>query len=91
MAMRILRARLYEHELQLREKKREQEEGEKRDINFGSQIRSYVLQPYRRVKDLRTGHETGDVDSVLDGGLDPLIKSFLLTRSRSARGAGARG
>ncbi|MEE9229901.1 MAG: peptide chain release factor 2 [Acidobacteriota bacterium] len=88
MAMRILRARLYEHELKKRDEARDQVEGQKRDIDFGSQIRSYVLQPYRRVKDLRSGHETGNVDSVLDGDLDPLIKSFLVTRSRSRREAG---
>ena len=89
MAMRVLRARLFEHELKKREEEREQIEVQKRDIDFGSQIRSYVLQPYRRVKDLRTGHETGNVDSVLDGELDPLMKSFLLTRSRSQRRASA--
>jgi peptide chain release factor 2 len=89
MAMRVLRARLYEQEVEKRDKEREKEEGLKRDIDFGSQIRSYVLQPYQRVKDLRTGHETGDVNAVLDGDLDPLIKSFLVSRVRgAARGAG---
>ncbi len=87
MAMRVLRARLYEREQQKRDEKRAQVEGEKRDIDFGSQIRSYVLQPYQRVKDLRTGHETGDVDAVLDGDIDPLIKAFLTSRARGGGGA----
>ncbi len=91
MAMKILRARLYKHEVKKRDKKRDQEEGKKRGIDFGSQIRSYVLQPYRRVKDLRSGHETGDVDAVLDGELDALIKSYLLLQARSAGAAGTRG
>ena len=80
MAMRVLKSRLYELELRRRDEKRQAEEGEKKDIDFGSQIRSYVLQPYRLVKDHRTGHEVGDVDAVLDGHIDPFIKTFLLTR-----------
>ena len=80
MAMRILRSRLYEVELRKREEKRDAEEGQKKDIDFGSQIRSYVLQPYQMVKDHRTGLEVGDVGSVLDGRIDPFIKTFLLKR-----------
>jgi peptide chain release factor 2 len=80
MAMSILRSRLYELELRKREEKRQAEEGEKKDIDFGSQIRSYVLQPYRLVKDHRTGHEVGDVDAVLDGRIDPFIRTYLLKR-----------
>jgi peptide chain release factor 2 len=80
MAMRILRSRLYELELRKRDEKRQAEEGEKKDIDFGSQIRSYVLQPYQMVKDHRTAHEVGDVNSVLDGRLDPFIKTYLLGR-----------
>jgi peptide chain release factor 2 len=80
MAMRILRSRLYEVELRKRDEKRQAEEGQKKDIDFGSQIRSYVLQPYRLVKDHRTGFEMGDVDAVLDGRLDPYIKAFLLKK-----------
>jgi peptide chain release factor 2 len=91
MAMKMLRSRLYEHELAKREVKRAQEEGLKRDIDFGSQIRSYVLQPYQRIKDLRTGHETGDVSSVLDGDLDEFIKAFLVSQARSPGGASASG
>jgi peptide chain release factor 2 len=81
-AMSILRSRLYEHEL---EKKREQTkhiEDSKLDIDFGSQIRSYVLQPYRMVKDLRTRVEIGDVDRVLDGDLNELIRGYLMARRK---------
>jgi peptide chain release factor 2 len=76
-AMRILRARLYE----LKEREKEDEmakiQGQKKEIAWGSQIRSYVLQPYRLVKDHRTGHEEGNVDAVLDGDLDDFIQAFL--------------
>jgi peptide chain release factor 2 len=79
-AMKMLRSRLYEFEL---EKKRETSravEDSKLDIKFGSQIRSYVLQPYRIAKDHRTKVEVGDVDRVLDGGLDPFIRGYLRMR-----------
>ncbi len=84
-AMSILRSRLYEYEL---EKKREQTkhiEDSKLDIDFGSQIRSYVLQPYRMVKDLRTRVEIGDVDRVLDGDLNELIRGYLQLRRKEQR------
>jgi peptide chain release factor 2 len=84
MAMSILRSRIYELELRKRDEKRAVEEGEKKDIDFGSQIRSYVLQPYRLVKDHRTGFEVGDVDAVLDGRLDPFIRTYLLKRRAGA-------
>jgi peptide chain release factor 2 len=84
MAMRILKSRLYDVELRKREEKRLEEEGAKNKIDFGSQIRSYVLQPYRMVKDHRTGHEIGDVDRVLDGDLDDLIRAYLMYRSRAS-------
>jgi peptide chain release factor 2 len=87
MAMRVLRARLYDLERRKRDEKRQAEEGAKKDIDFGSQIRSYVLQPYRLVKDHRTGVEKGDVDRVLDGDLDPFIKAYLLGRSRATSSA----
>ena len=80
MAMRVLKARLYEQEQRKRDEKRQAEEGEKKDIDFGSQIRSYVLQPYRLVKDHRTGFEVGDVDAVLDGRIDPFIRTYLLKK-----------
>ncbi|PYT09176.1 MAG: peptide chain release factor 2 [Acidobacteria bacterium] len=83
VAMRILRARLYERELSLREEKRRVEEGAKGESSFGSQIRSYVLQPYRLIKDHRTGLEIGDVDRVLDGDIDRLIRATLLSRTHS--------
>ena len=85
-AMSILRSRIYEHEL---EKKREESkhiEDSKLDIDFGSQIRSYVLQPYRMVKDLRTRVEIGDVDRVLDGDLNELVRAYLLERRKEQRG-----
>jgi len=78
MAMRILRSRLYELEQRKRDEKRQIEEGAKKDIDFGSQIRSYVLQPYQMVKDHRTGLEVGDVNSVLDGHVEPFIRTYLL-------------
>jgi peptide chain release factor 2 len=83
MAMRVLKARLYEQELQKRDEKRRAEEGTKKDIDFGSQIRSYVLQPYQMIKDHRTGFEAGDVNRVLDGDVDPFIRAFLLKRAGS--------
>ena len=76
-AMKVLRARLYELELEKREEAMEKLKGPKKDISWGNQIRSYVLQPYRMVKDLRTGHEVGDADRVLDGGIDEFIEAFL--------------
>ncbi|MDD5309417.1 MAG: peptide chain release factor 2 [Deltaproteobacteria bacterium] len=77
-AMKVLKARLYEREMEERRKETEQRNAEKKEIAWGSQIRSYVLAPYRMVKDHRTGFEKGDVDSVLDGGLDPFIRAYLL-------------
>ena len=86
MAMKILKTRLYEAERRKRDEKRQAEEGDKMNIDFGSQIRSYVLQPYRMVKDHRTGREIGNVDRVLDGDLDIFIRTFLLKRGAD-RGA----
>ena len=77
-AMKILRAKLYERELQSRRDRAASEHAEQRDVAFGSQIRSYVLHPYKQIKDLRTEHVEGNVDKVLDGDLDPFIESFLL-------------
>ncbi|HYO51590.1 peptide chain release factor 2 [Archangium sp.] len=78
MAFKILRARLYELELKKREAERDAAEAQKKDISFGSQIRSYVLAPYRMVKDLRTGMETGNVDAVLDGSLEEFVTAQLM-------------
>ena len=78
MAFKMLRARLYEREKELQAKEQENLHGEKKEIGWGSQIRSYVLQPYRMVKDHRTNCEIGNVDSVLNGNLEPFIKAYLL-------------
>jgi peptide chain release factor 2 len=77
-AMKVLRARLYERELEIRRKEIDARNAEKKEIAWGSQIRSYVLAPYRLVKDTRTGEETGNVDAVLDGGLDRFVHAYLL-------------
>ncbi len=80
-AMKMLKARLYEREQELKRAEQQELEGEKKEIAWGSQIRSYVLQPYRLAKDHRTGCEIGNVDAVLDGDIDPFIKAFLLWQS----------
>lgn len=85
VAWKILRSRLYDHEERKRQAVRDAVEAQKKDIDFGSQIRSYVLQPYRLVKDLRTGVETGKVDDVLDGELDGFIQPYLLGVRRTDR------
>jgi peptide chain release factor 2 len=77
MALKILRSRLYELEMQKRKAEQAEREGKKMDNAWGSQIRSYVLQPYRMVKDHRTGVSVGDADGVLNGGLDPFIEGYL--------------
>ena len=79
-AMKMLRSRLYEYELEKKRAASKKLEDSKLEINFGSQIRSYVLQPYRMAKDLRTRVEVGDVDRVLDGDLDPFIRGYLKMR-----------
>lgn len=76
-AMKVLKARLFELERQKKEEELEKIKGPKKDIAWGNQIRSYVLQPYRLVKDLRTGFEVGDADRVLDGDLDGFIEAYL--------------
>jgi len=86
-AMKILRSRLYELELEKQREQKEQLAGAKREINFGSQIRSYVLHPYRMVKDHRTGFEMGNTDAVLDGDLDGFIEAELLRQAGTATGS----
>jgi len=81
VAMRVLKARLVELERDKREKELAALEGERSDIEWGSQIRSYVLHPYKMVKDHRTGEQTADVDKVLDGDLDALIFAYLKNRA----------
>ncbi len=82
-AMHLLKARLYQVEVEKRKEEQTKLEGEKKQIGFGSQIRSYTLQPYQLVKDLRTGHEVGDVQRVLDGDLDELIEAYLAQKART--------
>jgi len=84
VAMRLLRARLYQVEVEKRKEAQTKIEGEKKEIGFGSQIRSYVLQPYQLVKDLRTGYEVGEPSRVLDGDLDGLIEAYLAQEARTS-------
>jgi peptide chain release factor 2 len=86
-AMKVLRARLYDLKVKEQAAKLDQIGGEKRDIAFGSQIRSYVLQPYQMIKDHRTKFEIGDVQRVLGGDLDPLIKTYLMQKSNGTLGS----
>ena len=83
-AMRVLKARLFDLKMKEQQAKLEQLGGEKKDIAFGSQIRSYVLHPYRLIKDHRTKEEMGDVDRVLDGDLDMFIKAYLMKKAAGA-------
>ncbi|MBX7117130.1 MAG: peptide chain release factor 2 [Myxococcaceae bacterium] len=85
MAFKILKSRLLDLEEKKRKAERDAAEAQKMDISFGSQIRSYVMQPYRLVKDLRTGVETGNVDKVLDGDLEELITAQLMGVKNPAR------
>ena len=82
-AMAMLRAKLAEREERARQEEIARAKGEAQDVNFGSQIRNYVVHPYTIVKDLRTNYETGDVQRVLDGDLDPFVRAYLLWASRS--------
>jgi peptide chain release factor 2 len=75
--MKILKAKLYELELEKRNKEKSELESSKSEIGWGNQIRSYVMHPYKMVKDLRTRYETGNVDAVMDGNIDDFIKSYL--------------
>jgi peptide chain release factor 2 len=81
-AMNMLRSRLLELEIQRREEEAARERGETMTIGFGSQIRSYVIHPYSMVKDLRTGHETGNTQAVFDGALDPFMRAELERRAK---------
>ena len=77
MAMKMLKAKLYQLEKEKLDKEKQKIAGEKTDIAWGNQIRSYVFQPYQMVKDLRTGHETGNMNSVMDGNIDEFISAYL--------------
>ena len=80
-AMKVLKSRLYDLKMREQQSKLDQIGGEKKDIAFGSQIRSYVLAPYRMVKDHRTKYQVGDVDRILDGDLDEFVRAFLLRKA----------
>jgi peptide chain release factor 2 len=84
-AMKVLRSKLYELELRERESKASEIAGEKKEIGWGSQIRSYVLHPYKMVKDLRTGVESGNPDAVLDGALEDFIVPYLMGVRRETK------
>jgi peptide chain release factor 2 len=86
VGMKILKSRLYDLEMQKRREKLDAVEAAKKDISFGSQIRSYVMHPYRLVKDHRTKFEVGDVDRVMNGDLDGLIKAALIAKAKGALG-----
>jgi peptide chain release factor 2 len=88
-AMKVLKARLYDLKMKEQASKLEQIAGAKKEIGFGSQIRSYVLQPYQMIKDHRTKMEVGDVNRVLGGDLDPFIKNYLLKKASGTLGAPA--
>ncbi len=83
MAMQMLRSKLYDLELQKRQEVKDKIEGTKKKIEWGSQIRNYVLHPYKLVKDARTSEEVGNAQAVLDGDIDPFIKAFLLWDGKS--------
>lgn len=87
-ALQMLRSRLYEVEMRKRNEERDKIEGNKMKIEWGSQIRSYVLHPYKLIKDVRTGQETGNTQAVLDGDLNAFIKAFLLNKT-NPKGAAA--
>jgi peptide chain release factor 2 len=80
-ALKMLKAKLYQHEMQQRQAEKDATNAEKKRIEWGSQIRSYVLHPYRMVKDLRTGVEMGDTDKVLNGELLGFMEAWLVQRS----------
>ncbi|MFZ9887453.1 MAG: peptide chain release factor 2 [Myxococcota bacterium] len=89
MAMKLLRAKLWDYEMKKRLAEKDKAEAAKMEASFGSQIRNYVLAPYRLAKDLRSGHETGNVDAVLDGDLQAFIEAYLLANASTGTGTGA--
>jgi peptide chain release factor 2 len=84
LAMQMLKSRLYQLELEKRNAEIAKIESSKLRVDFGSQIRNYVLHPYKLVKDNRTSHETSDAQGVLDGGLNEFMKAFLLAQSEES-------
>ena len=87
-AMKVLRARLYDLRMKEQQARLDQIGGVKKEIAFGSQIRSYVLQPYQMIKDHRTKLEVGDVNRILDGDLDGFIKTYLMQKASGTLGQG---
>jgi len=85
LAMKMLRSKLYDMEVQKRQQHTDKLDESKLDISFGSQIRSYVMQPYRMIKDHRTKFEVGDVDRVLDGDIDPFMRSYLMAKKTKGK------
>jgi peptide chain release factor 2 len=85
-AMKVLRARLYDLKTKQQQAKLEQISGAKKDIAFGSQIRSYVLHPYQLVKDHRTKEQAGDINRILDGDIDSFIKTYLMKKASGTLG-----
>jgi peptide chain release factor 2 len=85
LAMKMLRSKLYDLEIQKRQQHTDKLDESKLEISFGSQIRSYVMQPYRMIKDHRTKFEVGDVDKVLDGDIDPFIRSYLMAKKTKGK------
>ncbi|NPA52549.1 MAG: peptide chain release factor 2 [Aquificae bacterium] len=84
-ALQMLKAKLYQYELEKQKEKQKELEGEKKEITWGSQIRSYVFHPYQMVKDLRTGHETGNIQAVMDGELNDFINTYLKWNTKSSK------
>ena len=84
-AMQLLKSQLYEMELAKRHEARAEIEAGKKKIEWGSQIRSYVMQPYKMVKDVRTSHETSNVDAVMNGDIDGFLKAFLMQAGSGAK------
>ncbi len=85
-AMKVLKSRIFDLRMKEQQARLDQISGEKKDIAFGSQIRSYVLHPYQMIKDHRTKEQVGDVNRVLDGDLDPFIKSYLMKKASGTLG-----
>jgi peptide chain release factor 2 len=90
-AMKVLKSRIYDIKLKEQQARLDQIGGEKKDIAFGSQIRSYVLAPYQMVKDHRTKYQVGDPSRVLDGDIDEFIRAYLLSRAAGKLTVGADG
>jgi peptide chain release factor 2 len=84
-AMQLLKSQLYEMELERRREKRSEIEADKKKIEWGSQIRNYVMQPYKLVKDVRTEHETSNVDGVMNGEIDEFLKAYLMSHGKSTK------